>query len=151
MGKYDDRPYEVGKGKPPVNTRWKPGQSGNRRGARRRTREEDLTFRETLAKIVNEPIPVTIDGTELRVTKKYAIFLTMVHDALNGTLAQRIKVVEMLNRFNAFDLPSTSCEPTKEQQENTIEQIVKQLAEEAARDPGLPRPLQHPIDEPGTD
>lgn len=34
--------YEVGYGKPPVATRFKPGQSGNPKGARRKVRPSNL-------------------------------------------------------------------------------------------------------------
>ena len=32
MGKYDDKNYEVGKGKPPKKNRFKPKKSGNPKG-----------------------------------------------------------------------------------------------------------------------
>ena len=91
MGKYDDQPYEVGKGKPPKKTRWKKGQSGNPKDPRRRARQPDLTLRQILAEIMNEPMVVTIGGRETKIPKKYAFLLGIGHDGLNGTPHQRMR------------------------------------------------------------
>ena len=52
----DKRDYEVGRGKPPVHTRFKKGQSGNPRGPR----PKNLSA--LLLDALNEKVVVTIDG-----------------------------------------------------------------------------------------
>jgi hypothetical protein len=134
MGQYDDRPYEVGKGKPPKNTRWKKGQSGNPKGPRRRAPLPDLNLRQILAEIVNETVPVTMGGRTTSIPKKYAILLGIVHDGLNGTPHQRMKAFEALNKLGAFDLLPNERAMDEKEQERKIEEFVAQLAAEAKQD-----------------
>ncbi|MDP9421356.1 MAG: DUF5681 domain-containing protein [Pseudomonadota bacterium] len=44
----DDRPYEVGYGKPPPHTRFRPGQSGNPRGRPKNARNSANIVRDAL-------------------------------------------------------------------------------------------------------
>jgi len=54
------RDYEVGRGKPPVHTRFKKGQSGNPRGPRPKN------LPALLVEALNEKVVVTIDGERAR-------------------------------------------------------------------------------------
>jgi uncharacterized protein DUF5681 len=46
---HSDRPYEVGRGKPPKHTQFKKGQSGNPKGRRRRRRrKQGINLRKTV-------------------------------------------------------------------------------------------------------
>jgi hypothetical protein len=145
MGKYDDKPYEVGKGKPPKKTRWKAGQSGNPKGPRRRARLPDLTLRQILAEIVNEPVAVTIGGRESKIPKKYAILLGIVHDGLNGTAHQRMKAFEAINKLGVFDLLPSDQGLNQKERDQAMYDVVAQLAAEAERD--LARFPDYPPDE----
>ena len=44
--------YAVGRGRPPTDTRWKPGQSGNPRGRRKGQRNAKTEVRELLSKLI---------------------------------------------------------------------------------------------------
>ena len=50
-GKYTDASYEIGKGKPPVDMRFKPGQSGNPGGKSSAQRKREVANAETATKI----------------------------------------------------------------------------------------------------
>ena len=61
--------YEIGKGRPPVNTRWRPGQSGNPRG-RPRGSKNLINF---LAEALNEKIQIQERGKLRPITAREAI------------------------------------------------------------------------------
>jgi len=61
------RDYEIGRGKPPVHSRFKQGQSGNPRGPRPKN------LPALLAEALNEPMVVTIDGERREITKREAV------------------------------------------------------------------------------
>lgn len=132
MGKYDDRPYEVGKGKPPAAHRWRKGTSGNPLGPRKRANRDDATFKELLADIINEKVKVTINGREGWLTKKEMILIGLVHDAVNGTPAARLRAYRELKEAGALDLLPSGKQSTPEQQKEAIAKLVEELAEFAA-------------------
>lgn len=132
MGKYDDRPYEVGKGKPPKNNRWKKGQSGNPRGPRREPKEAEQGMHEMLADLANQLVPVKkADGTLIMLPKKKAILLGLVHDALSGTPRQRRDAVALLKEERFFELKPSDRPENAKQREEAIARFVTELAKEA--------------------
>jgi hypothetical protein len=70
--------YAVGYGKPPVATRFKPGQSGNPKGRLKHHRNLRTVLEETL----NERIAVREGERSRRLTKREALILTIVNNAL---------------------------------------------------------------------
>ena len=60
----DKRDFEVGRGKPPVHTRFKKGQSGNPRGPRPKN------LPALLVDALNEKVVVTIDGERQEIAKR---------------------------------------------------------------------------------
>ena len=85
------RDYEVGYGKPPKRTQFKPGQSGNPKG--RRTGSQN--FKSHVCSALNERIAVTQDGRRQVVTKLKLIATQLVNSAVKGNL----KSMEFLIRF----------------------------------------------------
>ena len=71
--KKDD--YEVGYGKPPQNTRFKKGQSGNPRGRAPGAKN----MKTLLTKALNELVVVTDNGGRRMVTKREAIVTQLVN------------------------------------------------------------------------
>ena len=60
----DTSDYRVGYGKPPIETRFKPGQSGNRAGRPKRARNEATVAR----KVLSETVPTTMHGKRRNMT-----------------------------------------------------------------------------------
>lgn len=81
QGKSGD--YEVGKGKTPKHTRWKPGQSGNPSGKRKR--EESL--REKARRLAAEELVINRNGAPATVRGDEAILLSVRSNAMKGHLA----------------------------------------------------------------
>jgi len=76
--------YEVGYGKPPVDTRWKPGQSGNRSGKAKpgNATEGDNLFQKSLLELVE----VQEDGRTVRITRKHFGVRRHVEGAAMGNM-----------------------------------------------------------------
>jgi Family of unknown function (DUF5681) len=72
--------YHVGKGRPPVATRWKPGQSGNPRGRPRGSKNLGTMLTEEL----NEKVKIQRNGGTQSVTKRQVIVKRLVNNAVNG-------------------------------------------------------------------
>ena len=76
----DDRNYEVGYGKPPVETRFRKGQSGNPAGRPRGSKNLATLFEAELS----ERIAVSENGRRKRITKQQAMVKHVVNKALSG-------------------------------------------------------------------
>ena len=69
MSRDSGRDYEVGYGKPPRNTQFKKGQSGNPRG--RPSGSKNLAT--LVSEALNEPVIVVENGGRRKITKREAI------------------------------------------------------------------------------
>ena len=152
MGKYDDRPYEVGKGKPPKEYCWKPGQSGSPKGPKPKANAERATMNELLAEILNESVDVTkIDkksGKEKTVKmplKKY-ILSGIARDAVSGTPAERLRAFNALHKVGAFDLGEADKQVTPQQHEQHITEVLQMLANDCEREGLIERESSDPFD-----
>jgi hypothetical protein len=89
-------PYDVGYGKPPVTTRFQPGQSGNPRGRPRAARNSKTIHNE----IMNEKVPVRSAGRQRKVPRREALLLKLVTEALAGSLPAMRLMLDNDSRFN---------------------------------------------------
>lgn len=72
--------YEVGYGRPPVNTRFKKGQSGNPAGRRKGVRTVNALIKDAL----EERVVVTIKGQRQSISKLEAAAIQMANQAAAG-------------------------------------------------------------------
>lgn len=86
----NDEGYAVGYGKPPKNTQFKSGQSGNPKGRPRK----NTTFKEDVEAVMRSKITVTEDGKALKITKSRAIAVQHIHKAMQGHLGSAKFVVQ---------------------------------------------------------
>lgn len=75
-----EQDYEVGYGKPPVATRFKPGQSGNPKGRPKGAR----SLSTILAEELRSTITISENGKKATVTKMRAIMKRVVADSMAG-------------------------------------------------------------------
>jgi Family of unknown function (DUF5681) len=82
MTKDDD----VGYGKPPKNSQWKPGQSGNPRGRpkRKTLAESERELREMMMLELQAPIPITENGCVIKLPAIRVITRRIVIEAAKG-------------------------------------------------------------------
>lgn len=78
----DSNSPPVGYGKPPVHSRFKPGQSGNPKGRRKKKRGSSGKTHHMLDDILNELISVRIGDDVHKMTKREAMFRALVNKAL---------------------------------------------------------------------
>ena len=76
----NERQYTVGKGKPPEHTRFQKGQSGNRTG-RRKGSKNVATL---LEQVLNERVVVTENGKRRQITKLQAMLKQLANQAASG-------------------------------------------------------------------
>jgi Family of unknown function (DUF5681) len=74
------RDYEIGYGKPPKKHQFKPGQSGNRRGRPKGTKNTATLLRE----ILDRKIELRTAGSKRKITLREAILTRLTERALKG-------------------------------------------------------------------
>jgi hypothetical protein len=84
--------YEIGRGKPPRSSRFKPGQSGNPGGRKKGS----LNLSTVLRAVLESDIDVTESGRRRTVAVLEAIILRQVQDALRG---QPRAIDSLLDRY----------------------------------------------------
>jgi hypothetical protein len=72
--------YEVGYGRPPVHTRFKPGQSGNPKGRPKGSKSPKAVLEEVLAR----PITIIEGGRRRTIKQVEAILMALAAKALRG-------------------------------------------------------------------
>jgi predicted Fe-Mo cluster-binding NifX family protein len=86
-------PYEIGRGKPPSETRFRKGQSGNPRG-RPKNRHRKIPYDAVLGQMVT----VREDGRERRVTAAEAFLLQLTQKGLAGDNAAARASLEAIEK-----------------------------------------------------
>jgi len=92
--------YDVGYGKPPEHTRFRKGQSGNPKGRPRASKN----FKTIVRNVLNQAVPITIDGKTRRVTSQEALLEQMRRDAFQGNRHARDKLLELARVYNSEEL-----------------------------------------------
>ncbi len=80
MSSDDPKDYEVGKGKPPKNTKFKPGQSGNPKGRPKGSKN----IHQVLSKVLKEKITITDAGKKQVVDKLEGAVRVLVNKSFEG-------------------------------------------------------------------
>lgn len=99
-----DSNYDVGYGKPPRNTRWKPGQSGYPRGRKRGHK----SFKTEFAEDVQRKMALVENGRRRMVRAQKVIIRQLVAKAAQGDL----KALELLLRYRLLDADIKSASPS---------------------------------------
>ena len=119
--KKDD--YEVGYGKPPQNTRFKKGQSGNPRG--RAPGAKDL--KTLLIDTLNELVVVTENGGRRTISKRQAIVKQLVNQSAKGDWRAVKLLVDMLHETEGGGEPEAAESSFGEADQKVIEQLKARL------------------------
>lgn len=94
-----ERAYTVGYGRPPVETRFKPGQSGNPKGRPKTPR----TIRKKLAELFMRPVTVRDGSLIKRITLIEAVIRKLIEKGIKGdgrAIRETISLAEKLGAFN---------------------------------------------------
>jgi hypothetical protein len=99
--KRNSSDYEVGYGKPPKHSRFKPGQSGNSKGRPKGSRNFKTDVKATLKSSVN----VNRDGKPHKITTQEAMLLRLKEKALNGDIRSLNLLMALAQTYNNDELP----------------------------------------------
>ena len=104
-GNDEELSYEVGYGKPPVQTRFRKGVSGNPKGRPR----GKANWRTLLLKTMNEKVVINENGVRKTVTKLEAAFKQLVNKAASGDLRALQQLTPLANAVEqTIELPTRS-------------------------------------------
>jgi hypothetical protein len=117
--------YKVGRGKPPLHTRFKKGQSGNPRGPR--PRPKDLPA--LLVAALNEPVVVTANGEPRQITKREAVVAQLVDKSTGADLRATKMLIDMLKDIEKRAVTATPPEasPLTPADEEVVENLLARL------------------------
>lgn len=105
--------YDVGYGKPPKHTRFKPGQSGNPRGKPKRAKGLKTDLREEMA----ERVTIKENGKRIKVTKQRLMIKALAKKAANGDVKAAGQLVSLtIQSFGLEDRREGKTELSKHDQ-----------------------------------
>ena len=111
--------YEVGYGRPPRQTRFEPGRSGNPRG--RPNRSKNLAT--LLSEALREPVIVTENGRRRKVSKRQAVIKQLVNRSAQGDL----KAMQMLLGTMQEIEHRGEAEPAETTFDGVDQKVIEQL------------------------
>ena len=99
--------YEVGYGKPPTHTQFRPGQSGNPAGRRKGVRNLKTDVKRTLAM----PVKVKEGGRTRTKSTQEAALMVLREKALRGDARALDRLLELAMRFNNEPAEAGEAQP----------------------------------------
>ena len=116
------RDYAVGRGKPPVHSRFKKGQSGNPRGPRPKN------LPALLADALNEKVVATIDGERREITKREAVVKQLVNESAGANLRATKMLIDMLRDIEQKADPAPAEKnPFSPTDKEVVQQLIARL------------------------
>jgi hypothetical protein len=89
--------YDVGYGRPPKETRFRPGQSGNPTGHRKGSKAIGVRLQE----LINSKVAVTENGRTRRISRLDVMLRQLANDAMRGDQRGLKLLMEFLHRYGA--------------------------------------------------
>jgi hypothetical protein len=143
VDKKDDPQYPVGYKKPPPQTQFKPGQSGNAKGRPKGSKNCKTVFEKEL----RTAIPVTENGKRKKISKLEAIIKHTVNKAAGGDPKATVVVLNE-TRFhesqNQFSGPQDAIAGPEDQK--VIDNLLQRIRQSASVVPD-PQPPSDPPSE----
>jgi hypothetical protein len=122
-----DSAYKVGKWRPPLPSRFKPGQSGNPKGRRKGSKNEGTLLTELLD---GEKVTLRDNGKTRKITVREAIYRQATRDALKGDLKAMRFVLERDAAVKAGEAGPGELSP---EEKEIIDAHVKRLLAERTK------------------
>ena len=115
--------YEVGYGKPPKKSQFKPGQSGNPKGRPKGAKNEATI----LESILNRKLAIREAGRARNISVLEAMLLKFTEDALKGNTKS---AAFLLNRYRGFDSPETNPSELDQDDQQILQSYYRQVQAE---------------------
>lgn len=123
--------YEVGYGKPPKHTQFKPGYSGNKKG---RPKGSAILFT-AVEKLQNERVRIVHNGKQKSISVTEAILRKAGMDALNGNAkAQKIMLDYFEKNERRKEELAQRVEALREDDRTLLAETIKEYTEENVND-----------------
>lgn len=126
-GKSRSGVYEVGRGRPPKDTQFKKGQSGNPSGRKKGS----LNMATLVRKVVSTEIPVTENGARRCVPALEGILVRQMHEALRGNARATQLILDLCQQH----LPTEEVDATAELKTDD-EAILRRALSKSRKDSG---------------
>jgi hypothetical protein len=115
------RDYEVGYAKPPRQTQFRKGQSGNPKGRPVGAKNLSTLLNEAL----NEPVIVTENGRHRKITKRQTIITQLVNRSATADFRALKILLDIIREIeNRTEMASPETSPFSAADEKVIEQLM---------------------------
>lgn len=125
-GKSKPSDYDVGFGRPPKKSQFKPGQSGNPKGRPKVAKNETTILRN----IFNRQIEIREGGRARKVSVLEGIFLRFTEDALKGNPKS---AAFLLNRYRVSEGITTETDALDQDDREVFEALLQDVATKFAK------------------
>ena len=113
----------IGYGNPPDHARFKPGHSGNPRGRPK----GKIPLAQLLDKHLNAKVTVTSGGRQRQITRREALIMGLVGDALKGKERVRKELLNLMFLAEAQAATASSGAPNSADDEAVIQSLLHRL------------------------
>lgn len=101
-----DDDYDVGYGKPPKHSQFKPGESGNPKGRPKGTRNLKTEIRE----VMQSTVTVTQDGQRKKISTRKAVVLRLTEKALSGNVQATRVLLDLIRNYDEEEVADVAEE-----------------------------------------
>jgi len=136
--------YVVGYGKPPVQTRFQKGQSGNRKGRSKETRRLQ-SLEAILVKALNSTVVVNENQQSRQVTKYETAIMQIVNNAASGKLQfaklllELVQLLAMTSEHTPITTPTAGATGARERVIAKLDQLRERME---AREKAVAQPAE---------
>lgn len=117
------RDYEVGYGRPPKHTQFRPGESGNRRGRPKGARALKIDLREALS----GRHTIQINGKPLRGNRQELMMLTLATRAASGDLKAQALLIPLIMQVLGSDAGENERQRLSTQDQALLDRLLAEF------------------------
>ena len=125
-GQKTDADYDVGYGRPPKATQFKPGRSGNPRGRPKGAKSEDTIVRG----VMHRKVALSLGGKVRKVALLEAVWTRIADDALKGNARAQSLITQ---RARTLEAAAPGDRVMHEDDEKVLRSYLRQEAERSTK------------------
>ena len=126
-------PYKVGYGKPPQETRFEKGRSGNPKGRPKGHRN----FKTDVTEALNAPVTINENGKRKNVTSQRAALMRLREKALKGDARSLDRLLDLARTYNSDEASGDVTEILTAKDEAIIENFAERYRKRARPEAGI--------------
>ena len=123
-----DAGYEIGYGKPPIGTRFRPGRSGNPNGRKKGTK----SVSSQLSKILQRMVAVTENGREKKMPLQEVMLNSIANKAAKGDLKSAQFLLNIQDKYRDSDAQTIEQSDLMPDDLQIIADFVSRLSDQGA-------------------